>query len=501
MNEPVFEKVNFCVEKEKIVDKIKAECKTELLSESVKKPLCVFARVFGISKEVKDLKVQYGGKIVFYFFFVNADGEVKKLECVNEFVGVSTLPQGFENSEIKIKIDVSKAECDLTKVNATLSASLLVEILASQKESCLALSSGEDLVSKTCEICSFKSFGERSGCYPVEEEFGINFAVKEVLSQKAEVVITDVQCGAMSIIVDGEIYLSCLLLQKIEKSDIIREEKRLPFRIEIEHEDALPSAIATAFARIKNLSTDIQVDEENGKSTVRVSILLDLTGEVLIEEEKTVVEDAFSKSKHITLEKVENAFYSPEKLAVKNGTVKCKASVENLPVGARIMAVGSERAEVVSYSIKENSIQIEGVLSMSVYLKDLEGGLYSYNLEGPFEISLDGVFEFDNLQIELTPYLSSARILSMTEIELESQITFSLKGKTLKKISVISGIKEGEEKALSDKAISVYIPLENESLWCLSKRLGVCPSELLETNKELQFPLTGKERIVIYRQK
>ena len=35
----------------------------------------------------------------------------------------------------------------------------------------------------------------------------------------------------------------------------------------------------------------------------------------------------------------------------------------------------------------------------------------------------------------------------------------------------------------------------------LAKRLNVCPKSLVETNSDLQFPLTGKERIVVYRRK
>ena len=44
------------------------------------------------------------------------------------------------------------------------------------------------------------------------------------------------------------------------------------------------------------------------------------------------------------------------------------------------------------------------------------------------------------------------------------------------------------------------VPFENEDLWSLAKRLSVCPEQLVSTNPELQFPLTGEERIVIYRQ-
>ena len=56
-------------------------------------------------------------------------------------------------------------------------------------------------------------------------------------------------------------------------------------------------------------------------------------------------------------------------------------------------------------------------------------------------------------------------------------------------------------KKVNDSAVSVYIPLDGEGLFALAKRLNVCPETLVATNPDLQFPLTGKERIVIFRQK
>ena len=66
---------------------------------------------------------------------------------------------------------------------------------------------------------------------------------------------------------------------------------------------------------------------------------------------------------------------------------------------------------------------------------------------------------------------------------------------------VISQLKILAEKEIENCAISVYIPTVGEDLWSLAKRLNTCPEALVATNKDLQFPLTGRERIVIYRQK
>ena len=78
---------------------------------------------------------------------------------------------------------------------------------------------------------------------------------------------------------------------------------------------------------------------------------------------------------------------------------------------------------------------------------------------------------------------------------------FTVYAKTRYSAEIISAAEAGAEKAIQAAAISVYIPLAGEGLWELAKRLNVCPEKLVETNSELQFPLTGKERIVVYRQK
>jgi hypothetical protein len=46
----------------------------------------------------------------------------------------------------------------------------------------------------------------------------------------------------------------------------------------------------------------------------------------------------------------------------------------------------------------------------------------------------------------------------------------------------------------------VFIPTAGDLLWDVAKSLGVSEEEVLKTNPDLQFPLSGEERIVIYRE-
>ena len=71
-----------------------------------------------------------------------------------------------------------------------------------------------------------------------------------------------------------------------------------------------------------------------------------------------------------------------------------------------------------------------------------------------------------------------------------------MKNQTLK---YVKDVKITGEKVLCDSAISVYIAHENEGLFPLAKRLNVSPEQLVLLNPDLEFPLSGKERIVVYR--
>jgi hypothetical protein len=179
----------------------------------------------------------------------------------------------------------------------------------------------------------------------VSQDFEVNYRIEDVLSQRADTVITSVQCGVGSIIVDGEILVSAILLQSREKKDIIRENKIMPFRAEIECEDAMPSMCATAFAKEKFFRTDISVDQERGKSLISASVTLILSGEVFGAENLSIVADAFSINDNLIVEKDECAFVKPCDVRSESKEICITAVTDSLPVGTSLIDCIGEKAE------------------------------------------------------------------------------------------------------------------------------------------------------------
>ena len=68
-------------------------------------------------------------------------------------------------------------------------------------------------------------------------------------------------------------------------------------------------------------------------------------------------------------------------------------------------------------------------------------------------------------------------------------------------VKYLSDATECGEVTRCDSALSVYIPASGDGLWDTAKKLLQSPDEIQATNPDLTFPLTGKERILVYRPK
>lgn len=498
--EPIFERINY---QNKIFEKkeqIKSDCRTEIFSESVKNVLNVSAFAVVNDCTITNGRAEYSGKIIYFVSYLTEDGLLKKTECGNEFSGVikdSAIEEGMLG---RIYSNVEKVEADVSGVKLSVSAYVNICLETKRTEQFSALSGGENLISNKKEIPFVKSFGTKEAIYPLEEEFELDYPVEEVLSHWANAVITSVQCGVGSIIVDGEVILSAIMLQKTEKRDIIRENKCLPFRMEIECDDAMPTMTATARVSEKSFKTDVITDEQNAKSIVNVSITLKFEGEAFANSQITVATDAFSLDEEIELEKGELSLNKNCDLRHTTSIISGRVALEELPVSTTLYAIGGEKVEITSKNFDQTGINLVGVLTAVGYFKD-EDKYFTRKLEMPFEKRIDSGFSEEvSLEIIVKPQRAKGKIITLTEMEMECELGVIIYPTECERIQLVKGIKTVGEKKKCQSALSVYIAMEGEDLWSLSKRLNICPDRLIEINKELCFPLTGKERIVVYRQ-
>ncbi len=496
--EPVFEKITA---KEKVGDaisQVKIECKTDVPAEIVERVLndnvCASVAVTGVTGG----RAEFLGRATFFICYATQEG-IKKCECGAEIKDGLVSDLIAEGDLVNIFWEADKVETDLSGLKMTVSAYLTVRGEIFRKAEYSALTGGDGVYCNIESVQTVKSYGTVSSGYSAEEEFELNFPVAEVLSHRAEVCLTQVQCGVGTVICDGEIYLSEILLQSGDKNDIIRENRVIPFRAEAECEDAMPQLSATCRAFVKSLKTDVSVDEEKSVSTLTAQVLIGLTGEAYAVSEEAVATDAFETENELTLEKSRVTFTAESAPTSVVGKISGRAAVDDIGSG-RIVTAMSEKTDVTSVTPKDNGVSVTGAFSVNVLFVGEDGKTFTRKAEIPFETFVacgtDGA-----VLMTATPKSVKVKLVTFTEIECEAETVFTAYKTIAFGAQFISGVEAGEVKPVTDAAVSVYIPRAGEGLWELAKRLNVCPESLVSTNPDLQFPLTGKERIAVYRQK
>lgn len=498
MEQPALENIHLCEDFSLNDKKIKIECRTDIPIENLGKTLDLSVSVLNEKATAKDGRVEFSGKATFNLIYFN-DG-LKKTEIVTEFSEVFEDERLTEGQLVKFSVTPIKTGVEGENF-ATLYAYVEISTLVSCKKSLCCYSAEEGVVVNTTDLEYLKSYGEKSFDYPMEEEFDLTYPVGEVLAHSGKVVVNSVQCGVENVLVDGDFFFSALFLQNDEKSDIIKVERNFPFRAEVEYDQCMPSMTATTTANVRKLNSDVIVDPESGKSIVKASILINFLSEVFSEEKASIVSDAFSVKNHAEEVIEECSFDQPHCSKTVKFKVLGRVNTEILD-GTIISAVSGETVEIVSSEMVDGGLNISGLLKVKGFIKDGEGKYTTVTLETAFDEKLDVDLDCgDKITLSAVATRGGIRPTSLNTAEIGADVTVSVKCVKTNKAKYLKQLVLTDEKKKEDSAISVYIAKLGEDLWSLSKRLNVMPEELSSTNPELSFPLTGKERIIIYRGK
>lgn len=499
---PVFESIKLNKKQAELKDQVKVLSTLSLLSDDVRKILSCSAFSVITDKTVLNGKVKYGGRVNFFISYLSTSGKIEKIESATEFLGELAFGDLLEDDDVRILTKTEKVSADLTGTKVTACAYIGVVATVFSNATVSVLSGGDNLIIDSKEVPFVKSLGKKEAVMPVEEQFEINAEIEEVLYHRVSATITSVGCGVGSIIVDGQTLFSVIALQKNAKGNIIREDRVIPFRMEIECEEAMPALSANAFVIEKSFKTDVRVEEDTSKSTITLYATLSFVGEAFVESSAVIVCDAFSLDEHVELKPSCFPYYKVCDMRSNREEIFTRHAIEELPINSVLCAVGEERAEVLTSEIIGGKIKVNGLISARLYFAGQDGDYFSTQTEAPFEVYLEApVSEDANLTVVAKAEKARARVISSTEVEISLEVYFNVYPCVNGIINYVSEVNSLGKKEPDTHAISVYIPTPGEDLWGLAKRLNVAPETLVETNKELRFPLTGDERIVIYRKK
>ena len=450
--------------------------------------VAVYPQVSLSSCEVASGRVTYGGRLICTVVYADEDGKLCRVQKGAEFSHYAD-----DDNLAPANTAVCALSCEKTQVKRDGSSYLLASVISAEisvyattERNILTSAEGAVTLTDTKKLYSAVTF---SGESEVEDDFDCN--AEDVLIPAAEVLVTDCTVRAGIAEIHGEIYLSILA---VRDSKPVCFDRIVPFKSEISCEDALLARKATCRAEIKEISVEARVDEEKGKCGVDAVIGLSFTGRYFDEEETQVILDAFSTDNALNLTFAEeNADPCTEIKVYSERVSGLCATKAKLDYTCALLAAALPKAE---FTRTDNGI--EGSVSATLLYE--QNGVHSTEINLPFTVDLNGLNNHDG---EISVAVCGVNIRQRSEGECEAEAVLKISAADSEACSVkyLTEITEGDKLEKNTAAISVFVPAAGDDLWNTAKKLSQSPDEIKATNPDLNFPLTGNERILVYRAK
>ena len=457
------------------------------------------AVVFGAA-ECLSGEVRYGGKLFFTVLARAQDGALVSAERGAEFSHRAVCAEAAPAHTPDVRLFVEKMDVKRDGRAVVLSAIVTAEICLYAPSQIEYLAGGEGV------CCDFRPSRVTNivlcgGTAEIEEEFDTDY-VCDVLLHSEEVSLTRVFAADGCLDVSGEINLGVVAKREGE-SDAVSYERLIPFRAEIPCEGASSGMACDARVCVEEAKLTASCDEEKGRCRILAVIGLQVRGRLYAEEEVLLPQDAFCPGyagtpafSSFSSEVPVCAFTSTERLS------GVAASDKRPDFSCSLQASALPRAEVAA-TVSDGEITAEGVLDAAVFFKNGQGEADCAHVSLPFSFPVRSDRARKGMRADVVAIACGVTVRQKKEGELETEgalkLFFTLREP--REARYVCRMEAGEEKPVRDVAISVFVPAAGDTLWAAAKKLDRPPEKVQEENPSLSFPLTGGERIVLYRKK
>jgi len=472
-----------------------AELKTHSLVEikffgqELGEVIAVYPQISLNSCEVSSGRVNYGGRLICSVVYADGDGKlcrVQKGAEFSHFIDDERLAPA-QRGDCVLRCERYQIKRDGSSLVIAVVVSSEITVFDVAQRSFVSAIEGAVTLMETVKLCSAVNF---SGESEIDDDF--DCVAEDVLIPAAEALVLDCNVKAGVVEVSGEIYLSLLAVR--DKSPVSLD-RTIPFKCEIPCEEALLSMRAYCRAELGNVNVNCRVSEEKNKCDVEFNATLAFSGRFFEEEEVNLVTDAFCKDSELDLSFAEEKTFINNDVKVYSERVSgpC-ASKAKLDYTCAFLAAALPSAEFA-----RTGAGIEGSVTATL-LYEQGGEVRSSEITMPFTVNLSGLSE-NCKDISVAVCGMSLRQRAEGECEAEAQLKITAADGEARTVRYVTEATEGAAKQLPQCAVSVYLPSAGDGLWETAKRLSENPENIKLTNPELTFPLTGKERIIIYRAK
>lgn len=441
------------------------------------------------SCEASSGRVNYGGRLIATLVYADGENKLCRVQKGAEFTHYIDDERLAPAHSVQCRLSCERYQVKREGSTVIVAVVAGAEITVYEEAARSYLTSADGAICRT-DAKKLYSLVNFSGESDVDDEF--DCVATDVLIPAAEALVLDCSVRTGVVEVSGEIYLSLLA---VRDGMPVGLDRIIPFKCEIMCEQALLSCRAFCHAEIKNVNVNCKVNEEKNKCSVDFEATLAFFGHFFEEEEISLLGDAFSPECELSLTSDKEVCDVDDDLKVYAEKVSgpCAAKAK-LDYTCAFLAATLPKAE-----FERTSSGIEGAVTATL-LYEQGGEVHSTEVNMPFTLNLPGLSE-NCKHISVAVLSVSLRQRAEGECEGEATLKIAAFDGAQHECEYITEIAEGDKKQVNDSAISVFIPAAGDGLWETAKKLSASPESIQLSNPDLSFPLTGKERILVYRAK
>lgn len=468
-----------------------AECRFAQSSE-ITEIIAVSPQVSCVMAEAASGRVNYSGRLVLSIVFADEEGKLCRMQKGAEFSHSADDERLTPSHSCVCRLSCDKLTVRRDGSSFVVACVITAEITAFERRerTFVTAAEGAFVNLKRVKLCSDIAF---SGESEVEDRFDAD-SVVDVLIPSAKAIVTSVLCGTGEVEVSGEISLALFAMRGQSPASL---ERTVPFRCVLPCDDSSAGRNARADAEISDLNVTATVNEERGKCEVEFTCTLAFRGIISDYTEEDVAVDAYSCGNETEISVASESFSECGDIKVYSQRVSGAAAAKSrLGYDCKFLAVALPEAEC---EYVPSSGAAEGVVR-ALLIYEQNGEIKSTEFSLPFAERLAGLAD-EGQEVSISAAVGgvSVRLRAEGETEAEAVVKICATVSHRREISYITSVSEGQPKSVRRGAVSVLFPAEGDGLWDISKKLGQSPDEVAALNPQLKYPLTGRERIVVYR--
>ncbi|MFQ6723855.1 MAG: DUF3794 domain-containing protein, partial [Clostridia bacterium] len=335
-----------------------------------------------------------------------------------------------------------------------------------------------------------------------EFNFNIDDKISKILSFDSKVIIDETTCYENYILLNGQIINNIIYEVENDGINSIKiHSNSTSFKSEIEANncDNLCFADISSYINLNDSQITTDIGDNNTKLSFDYCIISN--GYVYKNLNINIIEDAYSLDSFV--EPV-NSMYN---LCQKSFYIKTCENIDSEITLAdelnvdEILGMVNTSANITQYSIKQNTLVIEGVINGNLLYLDENHEIKHLATQLPYSISIKQEFENElcGLHITVIPKSCKCKIKRGNTLMIDYELALNGNVYSKHQVQLISDIKLGKMLDYGDVSLQIYIARPNESDWELCKRLHVSHDKLLEFNADTPNTYMGGEKIIIYR--